>query len=106
MWWSGWARAYEISIPGVDLWEMSRVNALTGVTSRRSARKRDEVGPAENIECALYTTWAGGAWHARNVFCTPESVCKVQSCVHSVDSIRVSRCASPLAIWINGASKA
>jgi hypothetical protein len=47
--------AYEISIPGVDLEEMSRVKEVTGVETRRHAAKRDEV--AENIECALYTTW-------------------------------------------------
>jgi len=47
-------RAYEISIPGVDLEEMRRVKDVTaGVESRRNAS--DAV--AENIEFALYTTW-------------------------------------------------
>jgi len=47
-------RAYEISIPGVDLEEMRRVKEVTaGVESRRNAT--DAV--AENIEFALYTTW-------------------------------------------------
>ena len=35
--------AYEISNPGVDLKEMSRVKEVTGVERRRNARKRGEV---------------------------------------------------------------
>src|SRR5258706_3541446 len=77
--------AYEISNPGVDLEEMSRVKEVTGVERRRNARKCDEV--AENIECALYTTWLRILLRVRcqDVICAIESAYKSQFFLNSAD---------------------
>jgi hypothetical protein len=98
-----WLRgcAYEISNPGVDLEDTSRVKAVTGVERCRNASNRDEV--AENIwEGALCTTWAVG------VRC-PERLLHPRTCTRTalfrLDT-HIRRAGEALAIWVNGASKA
>src|SRR5258706_10714221 len=100
--------AYEISNPGVDLKEMSRVKEVTGVETRRNARKRDEV--AVNIECALYTTWLRFLQLVR----CQERLLHVGECVQvsvlpRLSGRYTSSCEErgrPLTIWVNRASKA